>query len=69
MLITRVSYEFIVKIHEFTLNMLHDVLPLDYDECNADPCENNSTCSEADPGLYDCACTDGYEGQNCETGL
>ena len=36
-------------------------------ECASDPCQNSGTCTDSVNG-YSCACTDGYEGTDCETG-
>ena len=39
----------------------------DTDECASDPCQNSGTCTDSING-YSCACVDGYEGTDCETG-
>ena len=36
-------------------------------ECASDPCQNSGTCADIVNG-YSCACADGYEGTDCETG-
>ena len=39
----------------------------DTDECASDPCQNSGTCTDTVNG-YSCACADGYQGTDCETG-
>eukprot|EP01083_Nonionella_stella_P137977 419789_1 len=43
----------------------------DYDEvdhCGANPCKNGGSCdNNAEDSGYICRCTEGYEGDNCET--
>lgn len=36
--------------------------------CESDPCENGGTCESTDDGGYECKCTEGFTGENCETG-
>ena len=44
----------------------------DTNECDPDPCQNNGVCTESGTddtvlhGEYNCECTDGYTGDNCE---
>lgn len=38
----------------------------DVNECETSPCQNNGTCLNFDGG-YNCSCSYGYEGKNCET--
>ena len=50
----------------------------DIDECEAEPCQNEGTCSDSttvdedgapvgvEPNSFACACTTGYEGDSCE---
>jgi hypothetical protein len=38
----------------------------DIDECQTAPCQNNGICFNFDGG-YNCSCSNGYEGKNCET--
>ena len=33
-----------------------------------DPCLNGATCTEVDGVSANCTCTEGYEGDRCETG-
>ena len=35
--------------------------------CDADPCENLSTCENTGPGTFACTCIGGYTGETCET--
>ena len=38
-------------------------------QCTAlEPCLHGGTCTQK-IGTYECACVDGYEGMNCETGV
>lgn len=40
----------------------------DFDECTVlDPCKNNGTCVN-NVGSYECQCTNGWQGQDCEHG-
>lgn len=32
------------------------------------PCKNGGTCMNTEPDEYNCACSDGYSGKNCEIG-
>ena len=41
---------------------------VDIDECSSSPCHNAGTCTDAVNG-YICDCADGYNGDNCETGM
>lgn len=43
-------------------------LTLDEDECQRFPCQNGGTCNNL-PGTYECRCTEGWEGKNCEMGM
>ena len=45
----------------------HLSLP-DIDECASSPCQNGGTCTDA-VNSYTCACVDGYNGDDCETGM
>jgi len=38
----------------------------DINECSTSPCLNVGTCAEGAPGTYECTCTDGFTGDNCE---
>jgi hypothetical protein len=40
---------------------------LDIDECALKVCGFHGTCSNTN-GSYFCNCTDGFAGQNCDTG-
>ncbi|XP_076100714.1 proprotein convertase subtilisin/kexin type 6-like isoform X2 [Mytilus galloprovincialis] len=39
---------------------------VDIDQCISAPCENNGTCTN-NAYSYNCQCTDGYSGTNCQT--
>ena len=43
------------------------VISIETDECSSTPCQNGGTCTDL-INAYDCACRDGYEGTDCETG-
>ena len=36
------------------------------DECSSSPCGSHGTCTEPDVAEYTCACTEGWEGDNCD---
>ena len=38
------------------------------DECETNPCENNSTCSDLVPG-YNCSCAAGWSGARCQVDI
>jgi hypothetical protein len=38
----------------------------DIDDCSTNPCGDNGACQDG-VATYSCTCTDGYEGDNCET--
>ena len=40
---------------------------LDIDKCASSPCQNGGTCTNMVNG-YNCTCTAGYDGENCEHG-
>ena len=40
----------------------------DIDDCNPNPCENGSTCSDK-VNDYNCTCMAGYFGKNCSQGM
>ena len=40
----------------------------DHDWCQSEPCQNNGTCVDK-VNDYECLCTVGFEGQNCEIGM
>ena len=40
---------------------------LDIDDCAAQPCLNGGVCTDKVNG-YQCSCSDGYAGVNCQTG-
>ena len=44
------------------------ILTLDIDECSSSPCQNGGTCVDG-INRYDCSCTVGYTGVDCETGM
>lgn len=51
---------------EVAINVEYVVL--DVQECSTiNPCLNNGTCFNNN-GSYSCQCTEGWQGQNCETG-
>lgn len=39
---------------------------VDIDECAANPCANNGTCTQPVPGGFVCSCVLGYTGLTCE---
>jgi hypothetical protein len=41
---------------------------LEYNNCQEQPCDYNSTCINSPTG-YKCMCTKGYNGDNCAIGL
>ena len=52
--------------------MNSNVLPFictltEVDECESQPCQNGGDCTDK-LGLFECNCTAGYEGVQCETG-
>ena len=51
--------------------MCHCFVIVDIDECASDPCMHpdwSGLCTDSING-YTCSCTDGIEGDNCETGI
>ena len=40
----------------------------DVNECGSNPCENGGTCTDV-PNGYTCACSSGYTGDECQTGI
>ena len=42
-------------------------LVADINECDSDPCQNDSTCTDL-VGKYRCDCVSGITGAQCETG-
>lgn len=40
---------------------------LDFDECGSSPCKNNGTCVDG-IAKYNCECSQGYSGDECEIG-
>lgn len=47
--------------------VLSDFLKPDINECESGPCQNGGTCLDS-LNSYQCLCTEGYEGDNCERG-
>ena len=41
----------------------------DIDECVINPCQNGGSCRQGPPGTFECACADGFAGQQCETDI
>ena len=37
------------------------------DVCDSNPCQNMGICTPSAPGEYDCTCTDGFTGDECES--
>ena len=46
----------------------HHGVFVDIDECESNPCPENSEC-EDDVNGYECICDDGWTGPDCETGI
>ena len=46
----------------------HFLLFPDIDECVTNPCLHNGTCINT-VGNYNCSCTAGWEGNDCEIGI
>ena len=53
-----------------------DICDDNIDECSlSSPCQHNGTCSDCEANLsdcpfgYDCTCTEGFFGDNCETNV
>ena len=42
-------------------------ISLDIDDCAGQTCSSNGNCLDLNDG-YECNCTDGFAGINCETG-
>ena len=40
---------------------------IEVDECESQPCQNGGDCTNK-VGFFECNCTAGYEGVQCETG-
>ena len=47
---------------------MYSCLYLDVDECEAQPCLNNGTCSTPELAIFRCACEPGFSGDRCELG-
>ena len=39
----------------------------DIDECSSNPCQNGAACQQL-VDIYNCTCSGGYNGTNCEIG-
>ena len=40
----------------------------DINECDSSPCQHGGVCSMPLLNMYNCSCTPGYNGINCEIG-
>ena len=49
------------------VNFLQHLLKTDIDDCASHPCTNNGTCTDRVNG-FNCSCTPGFNGTQCETG-
>ncbi len=37
--------------------------------CDAEPCQNDGTCTDGENGAFTCECAEGFEGDTCETNI
>lgn len=64
---------------KFTRNNVHEIIfknlqhpewyffiVLEPDDCASGPCENGGLCTEDEPYIFSCNCTDGFTGAFCE---
>ena len=56
---------------DITLRIAINILLLvfllpEIDQCTPNPCKNNGVCKKQEGTTYQCECTAGYEGKNCE---
>ena len=42
-------------------------MKLDSNECDSEPCQNSGVCTLMATHGYTCDCSEGYEGEYCET--
>ena len=42
---------------------------LDVANCSYTPCENGGNCTDLSSGDYECSCSGGFSGPNCEIGM
>ena len=49
------------------ISICSDLLHLDIDECQSNPCQNGGNCVDG-VNSFTCTCADGYTGTVCGTG-
>ena len=56
-----------LKQYEFVSFDCQNLVLSDRDECASNPCQNSGTCVDKFAG-YQCTCSSGVTGKNCEIG-